>query len=118
MRSGLPAKGMKKRTVYLVCFVFFVLQITKELSICQKLWFYNPYIFATQYRISNFEFVQMKYLRFKYQRFKTLGCKDIGIEYCGKDSNLRLKYQIYTPWGLKKTSGYSKIWVWGTDSIR
>ena len=55
----------------------------KELTICIKLWFSNPYIFGFQRRKSlifqNISFVRSKNISLKYQRFTTLGSKDIGI---------------------------------------
>ena len=54
----------------------------KELSLCHKLWFSNPYIFETQCLRPNI--FQTKYtvrsnnLSLKYQRFTPSGSKDIG----------------------------------------
>ena len=66
---------------------------SKELSLCHKLWIYNPYIFRTQCRKS---FIFQTYIiwsnrihSLKYQRSTTLESKDIGFrkeEFCGKDS--------------------------------
>ena len=56
---------------------------TKELTLCNKLWFSNPYIFGLQRRkplkFQNMTFVRSKSISLKYQRFTTLGSKDIGI---------------------------------------
>ena len=55
----------------------------KELSLCHKLWFYNPYIFATGWRKP---FIFQTYMiwanishSLKYLSSMSLGCKDIGI---------------------------------------
>ena len=55
----------------------------KELSLCHKLWFSNPYFFSTQC-LRPYIF-QAKYtdksnnLSLKYQRFTPSGFKDLGI---------------------------------------
>ena len=66
---------------------------TKELSLCHKLWFSNPYIFTTQCRrpdtFQTVNSVGSKNLSLKYQKFTPYGYKDIGIrtfESCDKDS--------------------------------
>ena len=51
-------------------------QFTKELSLCHKLWFSNPYIFATQCRKY---FCWENNLSLKYLRFTQSRCKDLGI---------------------------------------
>jgi len=55
----------------------------KELSLCNKLWFSNPYIFSTQCS-RPLIFQTMKYVRLnnpslKYQRFTPTSSRDIGI---------------------------------------
>ena len=55
----------------------------KELNLCHRLWFYNPYIFATQclrpYLFQTKYTVRSNNLSLKYQRFTPSGSKDIGI---------------------------------------
>ena len=69
--------------------------IEKELSLCNKLWCSNPYIFGFQCRrpltFQTMTSVRSNNLSFKYQRFTTLGFKDIGIrksEFVGKNQFL------------------------------
>ena len=60
-----------------------MIENTKELSLCHKLWFSNSYIFAVQcYRHFTFQTmtsVRSNNISLKYQRFTTLGSKDMGI---------------------------------------
>ena len=72
----------------------------KELSLCHKLWFSNPYIFGFQRRkplkFQTMTFVRSNNISLKYQRFTTLGSKDIGIrksEFVAKNQFL---YTVYT----------------------
>ena len=59
-------------------------RITKELSLCHKLWFSYPYIFATQclrpHVFQNKYTVRSNNLSLKYQRFTPSGSKDMGIK--------------------------------------
>ena len=59
-------------------------KIIKELSFCHKLWFYNPYIFATLWcKLWYYKLRQLDLTEFfclKYQRSTTSGCKDIWIK--------------------------------------
>ena len=66
---------------------------TKELILCHKLWFYNPYIFETECRkpmiFQTFIIWSNRTHSLKYQRSTTLESKDIGIRkirVCCKDS--------------------------------
>ena len=57
----------------------------KELILCYKLFYYNSYIFATQYR-RPWKFETIIYFRsnnfsLKYEMFTPSGCKDKGIQY-------------------------------------
>ena len=56
---------------------------TKELTLCNKLWFSNTYIFGFQWRrplkFQTMTSVRSNNLSLKYQRFTALGFKDIGI---------------------------------------
>ena len=51
---------------------FFTLNLTdilrKELRVCHKLYFSNPYIYAIEY-----------YIMYRLKNLTTLGCKDTGI---------------------------------------
>ena len=55
----------------------------KELTLCHKLWFYNPNISGTQCRkpliFQTYIFWSNKSHSLKFQRFTTLESKDIGI---------------------------------------
>ena len=59
-----------------------MLVISKELSLCNKLWCSNPYIFSIQCS-RPYIFQTMNYAisnpSLKYQRFTSSGCRDIGI---------------------------------------
>ena len=61
----------------------FARNFTKELTLCHKLWFSNPYIFGFQRRkpliFQTMTFDRSKNISLKYQRFTTLASKDIGI---------------------------------------
>ena len=65
------------------------------MTLCNKLWFSNPYIFGFQRRkflkFQTMTFVGSKSL--KYQRFTTLGSKDIGI----RKSEFVAKSQFLSP---------------------
>ena len=55
----------------------------KELSLCNKIWFSNPYVFSTQCS-KPLIFQTMKYVRLnnpslKYQRFTPTSSRDMGI---------------------------------------
>ena len=56
----------------------------KELSLCQKLWFYKPYIFGNQclrsLTIQTMTSVRSNNISLKYRRLTSLGSKDIGIK--------------------------------------
>jgi len=62
---------------------FFCAIITKELSLCNKVWFSNPYIFGFQCRrpliFQTMSSVRSNNLSLKRQIFTILGLKDIGI---------------------------------------
>ena len=67
-------------------FLYFLnhqLNHAKELTLCNKLWFSNPYIFGFQRRkplkFQTMTFVRSNNISLKYQRFTTMGSKDIGI---------------------------------------
>ena len=62
-------------------FRFTIRSRLKELSLCQKLRFSHPNIFATQWTldISNFNSVLSKNIKLKYQNFTASGFKDVGI---------------------------------------
>jgi len=69
----------------------------KELTLCNKLWFSNPYIFGFLRRkplkFQTMTFVRSKNIGLKYQRFTTLCSKDIGIrksEFVAKSQFLSL----------------------------
>ena len=53
------------------------------MSFCHKLWFSNPYIFATQCRrpliFQTMNHVRPNNISLKHQRFTPLGCKDVEI---------------------------------------
>ena len=55
----------------------------KELSLCQKLFFSKPYIFATQrwrsWIFQTINSVRSNNISLKYQRFTTLGSEELGI---------------------------------------
>ena len=55
----------------------------KELTLCNKLWFSNPYIFGFQslkpLKFQTMTFVRSKNISLKSHRFTKLGSKDIGI---------------------------------------
>jgi len=57
--------------------------VRKELTLCNKLWFSNPYVFGFQRRkplkFQTMTFIRSKNISLKYQRFSTLGSKNIGI---------------------------------------
>ena len=56
----------------------------KELSLCHKLWFFNPNIFATQSQtqeiFQTMISVRSNSLSLKYQRFTPSGLKDMELE--------------------------------------
>ena len=56
----------------------------KKLSLCHKLWFSNPFTFATKGRIDlryfYYEFCQIKWSSLKYQRFTPYQVGKIGIK--------------------------------------
>ena len=62
----------------------FISCFSKEWSLCNKLWFSHPYIFATQCRrpeiFQNMNSVRLNSLSLEYQRFTALGCKDMRIK--------------------------------------
>ena len=57
--------------------------VRKELTLCHKLWFSNPYIFGLQRRkpliFQTYIFWSNKSRSLKFQKFTTLESKDIGI---------------------------------------
>ena len=59
------------------------LLVREELSLCNKLWFSNPYIFSTQccrpLIFQTMNYVRLSNPSLKYQRFTPTGCRDIGI---------------------------------------
>ena len=59
------------------------MRCAKELSLCHKLKFSNPNIFATQcrrpYIFQTMNSVRLNNVSLKYQRPSPSGCKDIGI---------------------------------------
>ena len=91
------------------------ISIIKELSLCNKLWFSNPYIFRFQCRIrlifQTISSVRSIDISLKYQRFTTLGFKDIGIrksEFVAKNQLLWEKIhfvQVLKGMDLKVKSG-------------
>ena len=58
--------------------------IWKELNLCHKLWFSNPYIFATKcrrpYAFQTMKSVHSNNLKFEISKVCTSGCNNIGIE--------------------------------------
>ena len=95
-----------------------ILPITseKELSLCHKLWFYNPYIFSTQsckpLIFQTINSVRSINLSLKYQRFTPSGCKDIRI---GKFVCVAKTQLLYS---LKQVlCGYKKDMSRATNSI-
>ena len=70
---------------------------TKELSLSHKLWFSNPYIFATQFLVPYiFEIkytVRSNNLSLKYQSLTPSGSEDTGILVCDKNSIPFIKKQ-------------------------
>ena len=58
--------------------------IWKELNLCHKLWFSNPYIFATKcrrpYAFQTMKSVRSNNLKFEISKVCTSGCNNIGIE--------------------------------------
>ena len=77
------------------------IHIKKELSLCHKLKFFNPNIFAAQRRrpqiFQTLNSVRSNNVSLKYQRPTPSGCKDIGIrifEFVAKTQFL------YTKWYL------------------
>ena len=79
--------------------------LTKELSLCHKLKFFNPNIFATQCRrpqiFQTLNYVSSNNVSLKYQMPTRSGCKDIGIrkfEFVAKTQILQsLGYTEYHP---------------------
>ena len=71
---------------------------TKELSLSHKLWFSNPYIFATQFLVPYiFETkytVRSNNLSLKYQSLTPSGSEDTGILVCDKNSIPFIKVTI------------------------
>ena len=67
-------------------------------SLPQQLWFANPYIFATQGRISKIfqtlNYVKINKLSLKYQRFTPSGCKDIKIKKFEFDAKNQFLYPM------------------------
>ena len=68
---------------FLVRFLSFFLSGLKDLSLCHKLWFFNPHIFTTQclrpWIFQTMNFVSSNNLSLKYQKLTQSGCKDIRI---------------------------------------
>ena len=66
----------------------------KEMIFCNKLKFFNPYIFSTRRRrpliFQTINSVKSKSLNLKCRRFTSSGCKDIGI----RKSKLVVKTQF------------------------
>ena len=84
-------------------------EITKELSLCNKLWFSNPYIFSTQCS-RPLIFQTMKYVRLnnpslKYQRFTPTSSRDIGIGTFEFVAKTQILYYIWVFWKYKYPEG-------------
>ena len=70
----------------------------KELSFCNKLWFSNFNIVATQCRrpliFQTMNSVRLSNVSLKYQRFTSSGCKDIGVTKTEFVAKTQFLYQL------------------------